>query len=115
MKPIRIIFALYIIFLTTIPCVDIGENCAHRHSGETGLYPLNSKSNEHNDLDYCSPFCVCNCCQVNVVTQGCVILTEPSRVCINTLHVLTLGEIQEIPLPFWQPPKIVFNVMNVIA
>jgi len=105
MKAARIIFALYIIFLTSIPCVDVCNGGTY-HCGEAGLYPFNSKSLEHNELDSCSPFCVCNCCQVNVVTQGCIILAEPSNVCVDTIQALTLGEIQEIPLPFWQPPKI---------
>jgi len=62
MKAARVIMAIYIIFLTTLPCVDLGDACGHGHQGETGLFPQNSKSQEHNDLDYCSPFCVCNCC-----------------------------------------------------
>lgn len=106
MKTARIIFALYIIFLTTIPCVDVCNGGTH-HCGDTGLYPLNSKSIEHNDPDSCSPFCVCNCCQVNVVTQGMLMMNDPSRICMNTVYPVNSGEIQEIPLPFWQPPKIV--------
>jgi hypothetical protein len=106
MKAARIIFAMYIVFLTTMPCVDILASFSSSDNSGASLYPLNSHSQEHNDVDCCSPFCVCNCCQVNVVTQGHMIITEPSRVCLNTLHPLNSGEIQEIPLPFWQPPKI---------
>ncbi len=106
MKALRIIFSLYILFLASLPCVDSVDNCSRQGHGETGLYPLNSKSQEHNDIDSCSPFCVCNCCQVNVVTQALAILAEPLSVCINTYKAVTLGKIQEIPLPFWQPPKV---------
>ena len=108
MKATRIIFALYIIFLTTMPCVDILENCG-LHQCDTVLCPQNSHSQEHNDIDNCSPFCVCNCCQVSVVTQAIVILAEPSRICINTIRDIAIGKIQEIPFPFWQPPKIVIS------
>ena len=105
MTAARIIFALYIVILTTLPCVDIEEYC-HLNTGSVSLCPLNSHSQEHSDTDCCSPFCVCNCCQVNVVTQGMVILQEPCRICMNTLHAINSGDIQEVPLPFWQPPKV---------
>ena len=110
MKVLRIILALYISFLTTLPCVDIDVNCGLQHSEEIGLYPLNSKSLQHSDIDCCSPFCVCNCCHVNVLTQGIVILNEPSRVCICIFQTKSIGQIQEIPLPFWQPPKVVVTM-----
>ena len=105
MKAAKIIFALYIIILTTLPCVDIEEYC-HLNNGSVCLCPLNSYSQEHNDADCCSPFCACNCCQVNVVTQGMVVLQEPGRICMSTLHPFNSGDIQEIPIPFWQPPKV---------
>ncbi|MCX6280570.1 MAG: hypothetical protein NTU51_01240 [Bacteroidetes bacterium] len=111
MKVLRIILALYISFLTTLPCVDTAVNCSNQQAGECSLYPLNSHSQQHNDIDCCSPFCVCNCCQVNVVTQALVILMEPSRVCINTYQVYSQGKIMEIPIPFWQPPKVVMNII----
>ncbi len=111
MKALRIILALYIAFLTTLPCADIADNCGHRQPGDISLCPLNSRSSQHSDIDCCSPFCVCNCCQVNVLTQGTIVLAEPSRVCINTINTLSSGKIQEIPIPFWQPPKVVMNVI----
>jgi len=106
MKVLRIILSLYILFLTTLPCVDMGNDCNHQHQGETGLYPLNSKTAEHNDIDGCSPFCVCNCCQVNVLTQSTMLIPEPIQYYICEIPVYITGKIQEIPLPFWQPPKV---------
>ena len=107
MKALRFILALYIAFLTTLPCVDVCDSCSPQGSGQISLYPSNSHSQQHNETDCCSPFCVCNCCQVSVVMQNTIIIPEPIRNCISEIPVCLSGKIREISLPFWQPPKVV--------
>lgn len=105
-KVFRIILALYIAFLTTMPCVDLDNSCHARNSGEMSVSLTGSHSQEHHDFDACSPFCVCNCCQVNVLTQSISLIEKPYQVCISTYVAANLGHPTEIPLPFWQPPKV---------
>jgi hypothetical protein len=59
MKLINIIFSIYIIALSCMPCADaainIGNNPVSYHTD------TNSSSDNHHE-DACSPFCICNCC-----------------------------------------------------
>ncbi len=58
MKLIAFILAFYIVALTAIPCDDLA--CIDVHECVTI-----SSEVDHNHSDSCSPFCICQCCQVH--------------------------------------------------
>jgi len=87
--------------LIALPCTDI-------HITDTNSLSLEiSEQNHHqaNDLDFCSPFCFCHCCQTlsfPVFFDGLLFNLEE-----NSLAV-TFKE-SKFSSPFsaiWQPPKI---------
>ena len=87
--------------LTVIPCMDV-----HAIDNEQSLSTIITESqDEHNDLDLCSPFCYCSCCQTlfEDSSQGSV-LSEPLgfKVFIFTLEM----EVLDSQLPLWRPPKV---------
>lgn len=108
MKTLNIIFSIYIIILTSFPCVDNYNDILVKPSHL-------EKSQKHNDsndqdLDLCSPFCFCNCCNQQTLTFLDIyplqlpILFQETEISISfyksTLFSNFFGSI-------WQPPQIV--------
>src|SRR4051812_13406339 len=58
MKWLSIIFSFYLIALSCLPCEDEGVF----DSDAVSVH----HTSEHLDNDLCQPFCVCNCCGVQV-------------------------------------------------
>ncbi len=68
MKILSYIFSIGILILSVIPCEDkLYEPIPIQIMGANHQAPLDS--HQHN-VDYCSPFCVCNCCQSQVYTSN---------------------------------------------
>jgi hypothetical protein len=59
MKALAIFLSIYILILTGIPCADVNVNPS---SQKTELSQASS-SDTPTDIDCCSPFCTCQCCQ----------------------------------------------------
>ena len=47
-----------------LPCTDEGSNDAI--GAEANIHIQGDEG--HQDTDFCSPFCLCHCCQTNVAT-----------------------------------------------
>lgn len=58
-KALAIFLSLYIILLSGFPCDDI----ATLHSSSRTEYSQTTSSANRGDIDHCSPFCTCLCCQ----------------------------------------------------
>lgn len=59
MKLITILFSIYIITLSCLPCADAGVTVGK----EIASLHTDTKSPSDKQLeDVCSPFCICNCC-----------------------------------------------------
>ena len=102
MKLFSFILSLYIVFLTTIPCVD-DPAADHSFCHETSQSPGTSG---HNSADQCSPFCVCNCCGTPVIEQSPAIIPA----CLSFSHrdykpFETINPSVPV-LSIWQPPKL---------
>jgi hypothetical protein len=65
MKLLASILSLLIPVLISIPCIDLPENNTLLKLSE--LTHKTDAGNHQEDIDYCSPFCVCQCCQSNVL------------------------------------------------
>ena len=106
MKLLNLLFSIYIIALSCMPCADAEINIGNKTASiytETNL-PLD----KHHD-DTCSPFCICNCCHWNGfyktidyadITVGIKIATE------KTTIEYTSTLFSNFRNSIWQPPQI---------
>jgi hypothetical protein len=102
MKLFASILSLYILFLTTIPCVDAqADNALQKNE-----ISQNTSDNQQNDADCCSPFCSCDCCTSPVLYQDFIIYlnysTIPQKFKIDYLS----SYVSSLFTSIWQPPKI---------
>jgi hypothetical protein len=67
MKLLAVILALLIVILTVIPCHDVPQFQGSLNMSEIAHHP--DMNGGHPDTDQCSPFCVCQCCQSNVLVM----------------------------------------------
>lgn len=59
MKYFAAILSIYILALNFAPCEDKGA-----FNDEVKTEISQHSDNDHSDLDLCSPFCQCHCCQI---------------------------------------------------
>lgn len=106
MKLLTILFSIYIITLSCLPCADaeitIGKETASLH--------IDTKSSTDTHLeDTCSPFCICNCCHSSgfyksndyikrAVTVNIFIETQATE--------YTSAFFSNFHNSIWQPPQI---------
>lgn len=104
MKYVAFIFSIYILTLNFVPCgdeiksdenthIEISENITNEH--------------QHNNCSVCSPFCLCNCCHINIISF------TPISFCLTTINngfktnFFYLENIKkDILRDILQPPKI---------
>ena len=66
MKFMAIIFAVFFLGLSVMPCVD-NEQVSEDHAA----YQHSSESHDHDaESDFCSPLCVCSCCHINFTVEN---------------------------------------------
>ncbi|WP_130308488.1 DUF6660 family protein [Ancylomarina subtilis] len=101
MKYIAVILSVYVMVLTAMTCND--NITADTNSAS---FELSKQSpNQTNDVDLCSPFCFCQCCQT---------LSFPSLFNISFINLVEITldiKYKEFTFPspvasIWQPPKI---------
>jgi hypothetical protein len=82
--------------LTVAPCAD-------RADGHIGEMEVNqSPVSNHTDIDQCSPFCACVCCQTNIQTSAFIKLNNYTiPVDIVKQHIMN---IVSIVLPIYPKP-----------
>lgn len=101
MKFIALILSVYVMVLTTLPCADV-----HAFDKNSATIELTVQSQHYsNDVDLCSPFCFCNCCQT--LSQANTFYTLQIDILASNLIVPTIvqNEIKSA-ISFWRPPKI---------
>lgn len=92
---------MYVMVLTAMPCNDV--HAANTNS--VSLELVKQSPNQINDVDLCSPFCFCHCCQT---------LSFPSFFRISFIALVDFAldiKFKESTLlstvaSIWQPPKI---------
>ncbi|MCO5278958.1 MAG: hypothetical protein M9911_13300 [Saprospiraceae bacterium] len=105
MKIFLLIFSLYFLALTIMPCKDMHLS---KSSSETVTFQLESKSN-HLPIDNCSPFCMCNCCGAFFVLKTHEnILSLPiwRKLVSEQSSFKDINFISSYKDFIWQPPKI---------
>ncbi len=105
MKWISLLLSFYIFSLCYYPCKDNGDHKEYAvHSVNAG-----NSCNDHpedNCAHKCSPFCFCNCCQVNTVVSLTFQFHEISRIPVEFSTEYIEHSIPEVHPQIWQPPKI---------
>lgn len=62
MKFFAFILSIYILTLNLAPCSDYSVS---DNESKTEISQLLDTDTEHQDLDFCSPFCNCHCCHIH--------------------------------------------------
>lgn len=101
LKYIAVILSMYIMVLAAMPCSDV--HAADTNSASIVL--LVQGQNHTNDVDLCTPFCFCHCCQtLSFPSYYDGISSDVEMLALN----ITFKEPRfSNPLSsIWQPPKI---------
>jgi hypothetical protein len=79
MKALAVFLSFYIILLSGSPCVDVVR---HDSSQKVEL-SRNTTTDHQNDVDHCSPFCTCSCCQANFFVSGTSLIFPAEAINFN--------------------------------
>lgn len=101
---ITIILSAYLLILMVMPCSD-----AHAQLKETSNTYLSQNDNDHhNDIELCTPFCVCSSCTAAVVLQPLITFEvlhfEPHYRNIPSFYDSIVSSFYG---SIWQPPQLV--------
>ncbi len=100
MKFLTVILSIYVMILTFMPCADTQIADADCHSTVQ-----QDQGGEHSeDIEICSPFCFCACCQTLTQTSIYTIAMINIPSVKITTPLLVQNEI-ESSISFWRPPK----------
>lgn len=99
MKIFSVAMSIYILGLMFVPCADVHAEII---SDNINIHLL---SEHNNNIDLCTPFCICDCCQK--ISQPVI---NNYFTCFFTLIETTVPFIQtseySVPITLWRPPKI---------
>lgn len=105
MKWFSCIFAIYIFSLCAYPCRDNGEHSDF--SIKSVHVEKTCNSQDHSNCSHkCSPFCFCNCCQVNTVVSIPINLQELITIPFVRFTAYIESRMPDVAELIWQPPKL---------
>lgn len=101
MRIILAILALFVMGLTALPCVDVYAHSTHEELASE-IHTAHSQFD-----DDCSPFCACQCCQVQVAEYDYTFVQTPIKLEIpTTVFHYESPDGMEIKTPLFQPPRV---------
>ena len=107
MKIWRIILSVILVVLSCLPCAD-GAVVSTRETNVAAA-SHNSHSKEHSG-DLCSPFCICNCCGVQILNFTPALAFEPHTVPAELIVKPEITYQSNFASQFsggiWQPPQL---------
>jgi hypothetical protein len=101
---LTLLLSVYLLALMVLPCND-----DHSHAQVTTENQIAQADNHHDDVDACSPFCVCACCTTPIMVQQIIAFESlPAIIPYNR-------EVNSFYMPvastysgsIWQPPQLV--------
>jgi hypothetical protein len=101
MKILALILSIYVTALTAFPCDD---NHAFESSSSVQLVLAEQNQDHSDDVDSCTPFCFCNCCQTLSQTS----IFSSFQVNLEGFEISIPELVQndtECTITFWRPPK----------
>ena len=101
-KLFSIIFLVYILLLSTVPC------CAFDFCNDELQENQTTDKHEHDDdCKNCSPFAVCSNCVGFTVLINAFRIERPQQMIEQTFTVYTQSYLPPYISSFWQPPKVI--------
>lgn len=100
MRLTALLFSLYILLLTALPCADAPTG-KHRHED-----PVAQNAPSHADNDQCSPFCTCNCCAMAMVCQVQAVDFKVTTIVREQLTEYPTFFVPQRSGDIWQPPQL---------
>lgn len=104
MKVLSILFAIYVLWLTFTPCVDLVIPVS---SYAVSVVQNQSKNIDSDSCTGCSPFCVCNCCHSNTLVSLSIPLSCNSNILFTYKNLYIADLVNVLSGSIWQPPKFV--------
>lgn len=106
MKYFALIFSVYFLALSVMPCNDaFGMNT--NNSSKSEFTQSDNNNTERNDI--CSPFCTCSCCNTPVYLSFDAFSIKANKPVIASrlkLPVRNFSFASNFYVNIWQPPKI---------
>ncbi|WP_114790605.1 DUF6660 family protein [Niabella yanshanensis] len=63
MKLFTLVFSLYLMVVSLLPCSDARNEC-NSSSGQSQVEQASNHNHQNDHNDICSPFCACTCCNI---------------------------------------------------
>jgi hypothetical protein len=94
--------SLYILVLSCIPCNDARAAAVYQTA------EIASADTHHHEAaaDFCSPLCVCSCCNVQVTPAQIIHLSYIHRQVQVVFPVLPEAPLPLLSATIWQPPRL---------
>jgi hypothetical protein len=104
-KFVSLIFSIYIAFIACYPCSDQATCVDEERTGTTIVFSGHEHSSQ--EIDLCSPFCICNCCSSQFNQPGSFSFEAYCPKFSDQNSVLRPHRVKSIPHTIWQPPRLV--------
>ena len=92
-----------VLALSCMPCTDEASDIETANAKTEFAKPVSDQDNNHDDA--CSPFCYCSCCAGFSINHS-IATVASLPICSKNFSSYLPGNLIEISLPVWQPPKI---------
>ena len=101
---LTLLLSVYLLALMVLPCND-----DHSHTSVTTEKQIAQADEHHNDIDACSPFCVCACCTTPIMVQQLITFESlpfitPYNRELNSFYTSVTASYSG---SIWQPPQLV--------
>ena len=83
-------------------CADVNEQ---DHLSKVEITKNLEDDHGHSDSDLCSPFCICQCCQINIVSINFLTYTISSQELYAPIFSKNNGIKQDVSYSILQPPQ----------
>jgi hypothetical protein len=103
---IRLLFTLYIFFLSVYPCKD-KETCLDEQRAGIAFTENGNHNYSNAEQDFCTPFCICSCCAAHIQLNhlsgfSFALQVHNTRQATRYFERFSPGSETAI----WQPPKL---------
>lgn len=99
-----LILSLYIAFSACYPCVDSTICVDEVKSGAE--VSLSNHEHSPTEIDFCSPFCICNCCTSQITHPGDFHFDVHNKKIADNNSKIRLDYPRSVSYTIWQPPKL---------
>ncbi|MBO9731121.1 MAG: hypothetical protein J7623_20960 [Chitinophaga sp.] len=105
MKWLLYIFSCYLLLLSCMPCTD--NNGMAGSSGVPSALLSTSHNHESSQPDFCSPLCICSCCNVQVTPGAPLTVYFHVQQAVIDYPVMPVNPLPSSFDKIWQPPQLV--------